>query len=184
MFRFLATRRDELSLDRFPDFASLRGAILSQKSACQKPEYKTLILNLEYFEEGHAIDDSSPGLTPLFYASIMNKPKSVKVLLELGADYFIRNDYTISPLYAACQRKNVEVVKAFSDFGIDLHHWRFRAKNGMSPFLEGCTEGSVELLQPFIDHKNIDEDMLWACIQQASDPAVLKERFIFKNVKF
>ena len=144
-------------------------------------ENKTLILNLEYFKEGHAIDDSSPGLTPLFYASIMNKPKSVKILLELGADYYIRNDYTISPLFAACQRKNVEVVKVFRDFGLDLHHWRFHAKNGMSPFLEGCKEGSVELLQPFIDHKNIDEDLLWACIQKSSDPAVLKVKFFLFN---
>ena len=132
---------------------------ISEKMFAKQLENKTLILNLEYFKEGHAIDDSSPGLTPLFYASIMNKPKSVKILLELGADYYIRNDYTISPLFAACQRKNVEVVKVFRDFGLDLHHWRFHAKNGMSPFLEGCKEGSVELLQPFIDHKNIDETM-------------------------
>ena len=104
----------------------------------------------------------------------MGKPKSVKLLLELGADFFIRNEHTVSPLLGACQRKHVEVVEVFEEFGLDLHHWRFNAKNGQTPFLEACKNGPVDLVKPFIDHKNIDEDKLWTCIQNASDKEVLK----------
>jgi ankyrin repeat protein len=92
--------------------------------------------------------------TPLYWASLTNKYKSVYVLIMYGAKPNLNDYLDYSPLYWAVFNQNYEMVKLLIEFGSDIH-CRYRL-GGFSQSLgdsilrtakRGYTPSIVELLE-------------------------------------
>ena len=85
--------------------------------------------------------------TPLVYASIAGHTRTLRALLDKGADADARDDFGGTALvYAACVGKK-ETIQVLIDNGADPNAKRWKPKDRQSALLCAATNGHIEVVE-------------------------------------
>ncbi len=120
--------------------------------------------------------------TPLMLAISMNKEKTVKELIDAGANLFFKNSRNNTPLYTAIKSSNINIIdyllsknilnntKIYDKYGImsfvvskgsyqvveyfvkNFTNWNVNSPNQKSLFFIACKRGDLEILKLLISH--------------------------------
>ena len=88
------------------------------------------------------------GLTRLHIAAMFGKPKTIKALVDAGAnlDAEYRDDRT--PLHFAAAGRSPETVSVLVDAGADIHA---RSKSGGTPLHTAAEDGTTEIVKAIVN---------------------------------
>ncbi|WP_372369366.1 ankyrin repeat domain-containing protein [Candidatus Uabimicrobium sp. HlEnr_7] len=89
----------------------------------------------------------------LFSAISWNKAEKVKELLAAGADVNQKNGYGQSPLMAAAEKKNIEIVKILLDAKADVNFEGGSKYMPGTPLMSAAKGGNTEIIKLLLDAK-------------------------------
>ncbi len=125
----------------------------------------------DYINEKHFGGD-----LPLFSAISSGNVELVKLLLDNGADFNVRNKYGESPLHKACSEGHGSIVELLLKCGANPNVQNGRGK---SPLYRACSEGHDGIVKLLLEH-GADPNMK---DQEGKPPLIFafKDRFLHEN---
>src|SRR5262245_55817605 len=112
-------------------------------AACRKGRIKRM---RAYIEAGASVNglDQTDGHRPLTAAAAAGRLDVVKLLLDLGADANLNDDYGEPPLIAAVGKGHLDVVKALLDGGAKVN---LQKAGGYTAIGEAARAGHLRIVQ-------------------------------------